>query len=153
MAALHFDENLVVFVEEASSPAEVEAQLAAVLEKQGYVKDSFVPALLAREQEYPTALEVGKHNVAIPHTDAEHTLKGAVCVGILEKPVTWQRMDDSDESCDVDFVVMLALNDPHDHLDMLQKVIALVQDQDLVGRIVAEKDHAAVAALVAPRLV
>lgn len=153
MSDVRFDENLVVFVEGASTPSEVESALAARLLEQGCVKESFAPALLAREAEYPTALEVGEHNVAIPHTEAEHTEQGAICVGVLANPVTWHRMDDADETCEVELVVMLALSDPHGHLEMLQKVIGLVQDQALVTQILGAKTAEEVVSLAGPRLV
>ncbi len=153
MADVRFDEKLVVFVEGATTPEQVESALAARLLEEGCVKESFAPALLAREADYPTALEVGEHNVAIPHTEAEHTEQGAICVGVLANPVSWHRMDDADEVCDVELVVMLALSDPHGHLEMLQKVIGLVQDQQLVGQILGAKTPAEVVELAGPRLV
>ena len=61
-------------------------------------------------------------------------------------------MDDADETCDVEFVVMLAVNDPHDHLELLQKVIALVQNQELIGRILNTASAKKVVDLVGPRL-
>lgn len=151
MANLQFDESLVLFCD-ADTPSEVERDLAGLLYKGGFVRDTFADALISREQDYPTALEVGEHNVAIPHTEAEHTIKGAVAVGVLKQPVTWHRMDDSDETCPVEFVVMLAVNDPHDHLELLQKVIALVQDQEFIGRVLSSATTKEVANLVGPRL-
>ena len=61
-------------------------------------------------------------------------------------------MDDADETCEVEFVVMLAVNDSHDHLELLQKVIALVQDQELIGRVLNATDAKEVVSLVGPRL-
>ncbi len=151
MANLQFDESLVSFID-AATPTDVERQLADKLHAGGFVRDTFADALVGREKEYPTALKVGKHNVAIPHTEAEHTIKGAVAVGILKHPVTWHRMDDADETCDVEFVVMLAVNDPHDHLELLQKVIALVQNQELIGHILNTASAKKVVDLVGPRL-
>lgn len=151
MADIRFDEKLVVFPQ-GSDVESVERELAARLYEEGCVADTFADALTEREKDYPTALEVGEHNVAIPHTEAEHTKQGAICVGVLREPVSWARMDDADERCDVELVVMLALSDPHGHLEMLQKVIGLVQDQELVGKILASTAEADVVALVAPKL-
>lgn len=151
MANIRFDEKLVVFPQ-GSDVESVERELAARLYEEDCVAETFVDALAAREKDYPTALEVGEHNVAIPHTEAEHTKQGAICVGVLRQPVSWARMDDADERCDVELVVMLALSDPHGHLEMLQKVIGLVQDQELVGKILASTSEADVVSLVVPKL-
>ena len=48
-------------------------------------------------------------------------------------------MDEPDETCKVSVVCMLALTEAHAHLEMLQKVIAFVQDQELVGKVIAAK--------------
>lgn len=152
MAELYFDENLVAFIDGAQTAAEVEGKLARVLYERGCVRDSFADAIHEREIEYPTALEVGVHNVAIPHCDAEHTIKGSLCIGVLQPSVTWKRMDDADESCAVELVIMLALQDPHDQLEMLQKIISLVQDQALIEQIVNSGTAAQVVQLAAPHL-
>lgn len=151
MAGTRFDEKLVVFAK-GTDVESVERELAARLYEEGCVAETYADALAAREKDYPTALEVGEHNVAIPHTEAEHTRQGAICVGVLKQPVSWARMDDADERCDVELVVMLALDDPHGHLEMLQKVIGLVQDQELVAKVIGASTEAEVVELVAPKL-
>ena len=45
-------------------------------------------------------------------------------------------MDEPDVMIDVQLVVMLALTLPHGHIEMLQKVVALIQNQDVVKSIV-----------------
>ena len=67
---------------------EVIKQMASALEEEGYVKNTFADAIVKRESIYPTGLPVGEINVAIPHTDPEHVNNAAVCLGILDKPVT-----------------------------------------------------------------
>ena len=51
-------------------------------------------------------------------------------------------MDDPAQTCDVSLVVMLALEEAHAHMEMLQKVIGIVQDQVLAARVVASRDSA-----------
>ena len=40
--------------------------LGSVVIKEGYAKESYVDALIAREEEYPTGLDVDGMGVAIP---------------------------------------------------------------------------------------
>ncbi len=61
-------------------------------------------------------------------------------------------MDDATQICDVFLVIMLAITDPKEHIAMLRKVIALIQDQELVGRIVQSRDAEEVYTLVADKL-
>lgn len=137
MADVRFDEKLVVLIDNPSSYADVENQMADVLLEQGYVCDSYAQAIADREVEYPTGLEFGEHSIAMPHCDIEHVIAPAICMGVLKQPVDWRRMDDPEASCKVELVVMLALNEAHAHLEMLQKVVALLQNQELVAQIVA----------------
>lgn len=147
MSDVRFDENLVVFVEGAGTYQEVESYMSQVLLEQGYVRESFSQAIADREVAYPTGLEFGEHSIAMPHCDIEHVVSPAICMGVLEKPVDWRRMDDPEATCKVELVVMLALNEAHAHLEMLQKVVALLQDQDLVSRIIESGDPAGAYAL------
>lgn len=153
MAQLSFTESLVVvFDQPCVHSEEVERTMADTLLSQDYVKPAYAEALVEREKHFPTALDVQGINVAIPHCDPEYVLKGAICVGILHHPVAWYRMDAPDETCPVSLVVMLALQEAHAHLEMLQKVIALIQDQEMTNKIVTSKTAHDVYELLAPYL-
>ena len=153
MAQLHFDEQLVkVFDQNGLDTYAIEEELAGVLGAGGYVKDTYAAALHEREKTFPTALDVGGINVAIPHCDTEHVNRGALCVGVLKHPVTWRRMDDGSKTCEVSLVVMLALDEAHAHLEMLQKVIGLIQDQKLVATIIACDDQKKIYELLKDKL-
>ena len=90
MADLSFDSSLVVRIdEEGLSCEDVERRLAAVLEGQGYVKDTYAQAIVDREANFPTALDMGGLNVAIPHCDVVNVNKAAMCMGVLAHPVDW----------------------------------------------------------------
>ena len=153
MAGLHFDESLVAILDgEELDTYSVEERLARILMDGGWVKETYPAAVHEREKVFPTALDVNGINVAIPHCDVEHVEKGALCVGVLKRPVSWRCMDDATKSCDVSLVAMLALNEPHAHLEMLQKVIALIQDQELVSKVISAKDAHEAFALLGEKL-
>lgn len=153
MAALHFDENLVVMIdEEGLDTYAVEDRLAGVLLSGDWVKESYPSAIHTREENFPTGLNAGGLNIALPHCDMEHVNRGALCVGVLKHPVSWRCMDDPSKTCDVCLVVMLALDEAHAHLEMLQKVIGLLQDQEAVGRIIACETAADAYALLQDKL-
>lgn len=153
MAALHFDESLVrVFEADGLDTYAVEDQLADDLFAGGWVKDTYAAALHEREKTYPTALDAQGINVAIPHCETEHVNQGAIAVGVLKHPVSWRRMDDPSQSCDVSLVVMLALVEAHAHLEMLQKVIAIVQDQEFVQHVIEQDAPDKVYRLLADKL-
>jgi len=126
--------------------------LAALLEQGGYVKDSFVGAVLERERTFPTGLPTGTISVAIPHADSEHVLRSAIAVGVLAHPVGFQQMGDPEARLDVDLVMVLAIRDPKAVVPFLQKACTAFQDQELLARIKSSTDPEEVSELLGARL-
>lgn len=153
MADLAFNSNLVTLIDEEGLTCEqVERRIAGILTEQGYAKDTYAQAIVDREANFPTALDMSGLNVAIPHCDVANVNKAAFCMAVLKHPVDWHKMDEPEETCKVSVVVMLALTEAHAHLEMLQKVIAFVQDQELVAKVVASDTPEQAFELVEPHL-
>lgn len=117
---------------------EVLSQMASALYEEGYVKDTYEEAIQKREEKYPTGLPVGEISVAIPHTDPEHVNSAAICMGILDKPVTFNVMGMEGETTDVSVLFMLSIKHKEDQMDMLAKLIAVCQNQDMLKEILKE---------------
>ena len=54
-------------------------KMAKKLNELGYVKDTFLEAILKREEKFPTALPLEPYIVAIPHVEPEHVKKTIYC--------------------------------------------------------------------------
>ena len=117
---------------------EVLEQMASALQEEGYVKETFSDAIIQREISFPTGLPMGGINVAIPHTDPEHVNKAGFCLGILDKPVTFNVMATEGEKVDVSVVFMLAIKRKEDQLENLQKLIAICQDQEMLKALLSK---------------
>ncbi|GHC64297.1 PTS sugar transporter subunit IIA [Limoniibacter endophyticus] len=130
----YLDKGAVVAKLDAGSSEEVIRALAAKLEALGYVKPSYVEAVLKREATMPTGLPMGdaKRNVAVPHTDPEHVLKPGIALATLTTPVNFANMEDPDEAVPVSTIVMLALNDKDAQVEMLSTIIATIQDEAII---------------------
>lgn len=152
MSDMAFGPELILLLDGVKNYQMAESDLANRLVKLGYAKDSYPQAIAEREIVYPTGLDVGGINAAMPHCDISNVNRAAICVGVLKNPVEWRRMDDQDATCKVSFVIMLALKEAHAHLDMLQKVVALIQDQGLMTKIVTAANTNEVYQLVGERL-
>ena len=125
---------------QAASAEEVISLLAARLQAQGAVEDSYGPAVLAREAVMPTGLPLGAINVAVPHTDAHHVRRPAVALAVLRQPVPFGNMEEPDEQLPVQIVLALALNDKHAQIEALQRVAGLVQAPELLRALLAAPD-------------
>lgn len=112
-----------------TNKTEVLSHLANKLYEENFVKDGYRQAILDREAEYPTGLPAAI-KIAIPHCDHTLVKDSAIAMGVLKNPVDFQAMDDPSVTLDVQIVIMLALNEPHGHIEMLQKIISLIQNTE-----------------------
>ena len=133
-------DTLITVDLEAESYEEVMEQLGGILIREGYCKESYVNALITREKEFPTGLDVDGVGVAIPHTDVSHVNKAGIAIGVLKKPVTFVQMGSDDENVEVGLVFMLAVVNPNEHIDQLQRIIAVIQDKEVLSKIQKVKD-------------
>lgn len=126
-----------------TNKTEVLNHLANKLYEENFVKDGYRQAILDREAEYPTGLPAAI-KIAIPHCDHTLVKDSAIAMGVLKKSIDFQAMDDPSVTLDVQIVIMLALNEPHGHIEMLQKIISLIQNkEDLKAIIKATSDEEA----------
>lgn len=133
-------EALVMPEMEADSCQDVFRKLGGALMEKGYVKETYVDALTAREKEFPTGLDIGGIGVAIPHTDASHVNKAGVAIAVLKKPVTFIHMATDDQEVAVSLIFMLAVVDPNAHLEELQKILGIIQDTGVLDKLLKAKN-------------
>ena len=152
MEGIKFDSRQVLMLTGMENDEQVLSAVADAMCEIGLVKDTYKQAILDREKEFPTGLNTGGCNIAIPHADVTHVNEASICVGILEEPVMFHAMDEPDDLIPVKMVIMLALKEAHSHLDMLQKVVELIQDQALVKQIVETKEKDTVCQLLKEKL-
>lgn len=122
---------------EATTSEEVIRELGGKLQKQGYVKDNFVEAALEREANMPTGLPLGGEiNAAIPHVDIEYVNKSALGLATLKEEVVFYNMVESDVEVPCRLIFMLALDQPKSQIEMLQSVAAVLQDPEIIKKLV-----------------
>ncbi len=152
MSDIIFNESMILKLDGQKTNREVLSAMADHLFQKGLVKETYKEAILNREKEFPTGLFTGNLNVAIPHADTRHVNNASLCVGIAENPVKFYAMDEPDNIIDINMVFMLALKEAHGHIEMLQKVISLIQDQEAVEKMIKAKDLKAVYEIVEQHL-
>lgn len=127
--------NLIQVDLNAETWDEVLIKLSKNLISKGFVKESYLNAVIEREKEFPTGLPTDGIGVAIPHTDIQHVIKPCIAVGVLGRPVRFNAMDDPTEGIDVKIVFMLAINDSKDQLKILNRLITIFQENELLLKI------------------
>ena len=136
------DKSVIVPDLEAETWEDVMKSLGQKLIDEGYTKESYIDALITREKDFPTGLDIDGLGVASPHTDVSHVNKAGIAIGVLKKPVTFIQMGSDDEEIGVKLVFMLAVTDPNAHIDVLQRIIEIIQDKDVLEKLftVTDKD-------------
>ena len=106
----------------------------------GFVKETYVEAVLKREKTLPTGLKTGFVNVAIPHTDVTHVNKSAIAISTLEKPVNFSLMEDPTKEVGVEFVFLLAVKEPGEQTKLLKSLMSIFQNKELLNQMKNAKD-------------
>jgi PTS system galactitol-specific IIA component len=143
-----FYEDLVVMGMKAESATDAISQLGVLLHRKGFVKESFIPAVIEREQELPTGLPTAEVGVAIPHTDPEHVLQPTIGVAILDSPVEFGEMGNPGSTVWVDVVCLLAIAKAQDMVKVLQSLVRIFQTPQLLKEIVRAGDASRVISIL-----
>lgn len=134
------DKSVIVPDLEAKTWEDVMKNLGQKLIDSGYTKESYIDALIAREKDFPTGLDIDGLGVAIPHTDVSHVNKAGIAIGVLKEPVTFIQMGTDDEEVGVKLIFMLAVTDPNAHIDELQRIIEIIQDKEVLEKLFTVTD-------------
>lgn len=101
----------------------------------GDVKEEFPDQVIKREEKFPTGLPTVSYGVAIPHTDPQWVNENRVTVATLKSPIKVHMMMEDQQEVDVSIVFLMALGQSNKHLNILQKLIKLIQDQEVLQQI------------------
>jgi PTS system galactitol-specific IIA component len=137
---------------EASSKEDLLRKLANEFLDEGLVKPSFPQAILDREAVYPTGLPAVAFDIAIPHCAASNVNETSMAVATLAHPVEFQQMGSAEITLHPEVVFMLAIQDPDKQLETLQKIMAVIQDRELLENIRAAKNADELYGLLAPKV-
>lgn len=144
----YFDESFVFINCKVKDDKDLISKLSNELYKKNIVKKEFEEQVLKRESIYPTGLECGTINVAIPHTDSEFVNEGRIAVAVLENPIKFKKMDNPDEEVEVSIVLMLAVSEQKAQIGLLQQIFALIQNQEQLKKIINSDDKFEVIKLI-----
>ncbi|MHC5230083.1 PTS sugar transporter subunit IIA [Enterococcus sp. LJL99] len=132
-------EPLLLVQKDYQSKRELFEAVFQIAFDQNWVREDFLQRVQAREDEFPTGIQLENLGVAIPHTDPECVLKEFVAVITLNSPILFQQMDDPAKTTPVEIIFVLGLNQPHTQLKMLQTLMGLMQDTEKIASILEIK--------------
>lgn len=128
-----FHEKFMALEKAYYSKADLFKALSEDLVRGGFVKDTFCQAINERESIYPTGLKTGLINLAIPHTDVIHVIKPFVYVVKLKRSLPFIQMGTTDETVEVDTVLVLGIKDPKGQIGLLSMIMDNIGDTEFVS--------------------
>ena len=137
---------------EAADSTQVIESLGSLLFDQGFVRDTFIQAVLDREKVFATGLPTSEIQVAIPHADVEHVLRSAIAIGVLSNPVEFGEMGNPDGTVQASIVFMLAVKQSDSLVSLLQNLVGIFQDPTILHQILEAPDRESIAALISAKL-
>lgn len=126
--------------------------LGQLLLDQGFVRDTFIQAVLDREKVFATGLPTPEIQVAIPHADVEHVRRSVIAIGVLPRPVEFGEMGNPDGTVQVSIVFMLAVKQSDSLVSLLQNLVGIFQDPIILHQILEAPDRESIAALINAKL-
>ena len=121
--------NLILRDVEAANAEEAIRKVGQRFYDEGFVKDTYIDAVVAREKNYATGLQLADIAVAMPHTDPQHVNRPGVCIAQLKHPVEFEHMGDPDTKVQAEM------------LFMMQKVLGVFQQPEVVAAFRAAKNE------------
>lgn len=125
--------DLVLLDLEARDRKQVLEELGKKVLLKKYINSEYISAVAEREDEFPTGLEM-PIPIAIPHIGM-HCNQSFLALAVLQSPVGFFAMDNSDKELPVELVFMFGITDPSDQVEVLKKFIFAFRHKENLERI------------------
>lgn len=104
--------------------------LSDYLYRNGIVHESFAQAVLERENQFPTGLNLAKGGVAIPHTDPEHVIDDKILVLRLNDAIEFNHMVAPDNKVNTNLIIMIVIKHREKQTQVLSSIMELMQNDN-----------------------
>jgi PTS system galactitol-specific IIA component len=102
----------------------------------GYVKEGYKESLLAREEKYPTGLQLAHLvNIAIPHTEMALVEEETFVIGVPQNTMEFRRIDDPSQAQCVDLIFLFVIKNPQEYLQVLSRLTENFASEEFLGYI------------------
>lgn len=108
----------LIFIEDAKDSRDIFTKVGKKLFEKGLVNEEFINAIIKRESEYPTGLDLSIvdsesiiPNVAIPHTESKYCKAKNIVIVKLKNEVIFNNMISPADKLEVKFLFMILNNE------------------------------------------
>lgn len=129
----------LILTSDATTKEEVLNEIGQYLYQKGLVKKSFQHAIIEREKDYPTGIDLSPvksdlPNVAIPHTNIEHCIQQRILFVRLNNGVTFNNMIKPTEELEVCYLFVI-INHQKGHTAILSELMEFITKSDNIERL------------------
>ena len=131
---MNFYGDLIYLNRDFSGREEMFNEIGKVLIEKEMVKPVYIEEILKREENFPTGLDLGYMQVAMPHVEAKYVNDNAVFIVTTKNGVEFENAED-DGMVNSKIIFGLIVKDSDKHLDFLMKLTELVQKEEALKKI------------------
>lgn len=135
--------NCATFVKTGISFADYHEALAHIGERmvqEGVVETTYPQALIHREAEYPTGIQLEHHAVAIPHCEAIHARSPAIYLIRPDTTVEFFQADD-EGTIPARLIIALIVTHPSEQLKLLRQLFSQLQEPVFFERLLTAPEE------------
>lgn len=125
-------DDLVFLNKEYKNYEDLLSQVMETLVSKKFVEQGFQQALIEREKDFPTGLQLDGYAVAIPHGGSQFVKQDFISLVTLKNPIKMNRMDDPEESLEVDVLFIIGFGKSETHLQGLRELMDLIQNPQVI---------------------
>lgn len=98
-----------------------------------YIQPQYIAACLAREETYPTGLQMANgEGIAIPHADYQLVNTNSISIVRFARPITFGQMEDAALTVECSMLFNLAFTTSDQHLSILRRLFTLFQEKTFI---------------------
>ena len=119
--------------------------------EKGIVKESYIDAVVKREEKFPTGLQGERGiNVAIPHADVQHVNKEALVIirPAKGKHLLFKRMDEPSQTIPINLVLLLVVMTNEGYVKFLSELVSLINDEEFVSYVKQDAEKEIISTIV-----
>ncbi len=109
---------------------------AEILKKLGFVEKTYLEAIIEREKEYPTGLNLENIAIAIPHTTVDHIKKPFIYFNkLVNRDIEFIQMGTDDVIVKPEYILMLGIKEPKNQVNLLAEIMELFSQKEFIYNI------------------
>ena len=120
-------DDLIFYDLQAVDYKEVLQSMGDAMIQAGYGEEGFTEAVLEREKDYPTGLDIDGIGA-----DADHVKKEGIAISILKDPVEFGAMGEQKSMISVKIVIMFTVAGSGKQIDRLLQILNVLRDEEIL---------------------